>query len=486
MGLGDFGGILVMSASLVPVVLALASSLAADKAKSYCAVLGPAASFVLLSAALAVTPAESTGLLDLPAGLPPIGLSFAADRLGLYFGLIIAAVWSIVSVFAQGYFSHDPEAGRFHTVSMVTLAGTLGVAVAGDMFTLFLFFELMSLAAYILIIHEKTEEVLNAGFKYLLMTIGGSMALFLGMILTFHDAGTLSFFQGPLGSSAGGIVAFACYFIGFGIKAGLFPLHVWLPDAHPVAPSPASALLSGIMIKTGAFGLIRVFYQFFGADYLRETGWNNSLIYLAVVTILIGSAVAILQDDIKRRLAYSSVGQIGYVLVGLALLNQRALQGALFHIFAHALMKSSLFMAAGTIIHLTGKRKIDDLAGMGRLLPKTFAGFSVAALSMVGIPPLAGFISKWNIAWGALDVGALWVVAVLLISSFMNGIYYLPVVISAFFRGGQEPNEKLDEPRVLWMPILVMAVGIFAVGLVLRNLPLSLAGQAARSVFLRD
>lgn len=421
-------------------------------------------------------------ILNLPMEMPPLGMSFVADPLGLYFGLIVAGVWLLVSIYSLGYFELDERAGRFLSASMLSFAGTLGVAFAGDMFTLFLFFELMSLAAYVLIIHDQTQEAVAAGFKYLLMTIGGSLGIFFGLIATFQASGTLSFYPGHLGASAGGLVAFAGYLIGFGIKAGLFPLHIWLPDAHPVAPSPASALLSGLMIKTGAFGLIRVFWHFYGRDYLASTGWVSVLLVLSAITIFLGSAVAILQEDIKRRLAYSSVAQIGYVLLGVALLNERALTGALFHIFGHALMKSALFMSAGTVIHETGKRKVADYSGMGKIMPRTMASFSVAALSMVGIPPLVGFISKWHLAWGALDASMPWAVVLLLISSFMNAIYYLPIAISAFF--GQAPDDltPVKEKPSLWVPVAVCAIGIFAVGLVFHNAPLSLARAAAHAL----
>lgn len=423
-----------------------------------------------------------TSILSLPMEMPPLGMSFVVDPLGLYFGLIVAGIWLLVSIYSVAYFEHDERAGRFLSASMLSFAGTLGVAFAGDMFTLFLFFELMSLAAYVLIVHDQTQEAVAAGFKYLLMTIGGSLGIFFGLIATFHASGTLSFYPGHLGASAGGVVAFVGYLIGFGIKAGLFPLHIWLPDAHPVAPSPASALLSGLMIKTGAFGLIRVFWQFFGRDYLASTGWVGILLVLSAITIFLGSAVAILQEDIKRRLAYSSVAQIGYVLLGVALLNERGLVGALFHLFGHALMKSALFMSAGAVIHETGRRKVSDYSGMGKIMPRTMASFSVAALSMVGIPPLVGFISKWHLAWGALDASMPWVVVLLLISSFMNGIYYLPIVIQAWFGQSGDDVAPVRERPSFWVPVALCAIGIFAVGLVFGNAPLALARIAARAL----
>lgn len=481
MDIGPLPAALAGVASLLPVVAVVAFRKLNIRVRTRSSIAVAALSTGLVGIA-GLLSSGNISILKLPAEMPPLGMSFVVDPAGLYFGLIVSAVWFLVSVYCLGYFGHDERAGRFLTASGLSFAGTLGVAFAGDMFTFFLFFELMSLAAYVLIIHDGTREAEGAGFKYLLMTIGGSLGVFLGLISTFHASGTLSFYPGHLGPLAGGILGLEGYLIGFGVKAGLFPLHIWLPDAHPVAPSPASAILSGLMIKTGAFGLVRVFFNLYGADYLASTGWVVPLLVLSAMTIFLGSAVAIMQEDIKRRLAYSSVAQIGYVLLGLTLLNERALTGALFHIFAHALMKSALFMSAGAVIHETGRRKVQEYAGMGRIMPKTMAGFSVAALSMVGIPPLAGFISKWHLAWGALDASMEWAVVLLLVSSFMNGIYYFPIVISAFFREPPGDLRPVNEKSSLWIPIAICAVGIFAVGLVFRNAPLTLARLAAHAL----
>ena len=469
------------AASLFPVVAVVFLGRLNPRLRARACIVVAAVSLALVATS-GILSRGQVSLLNLPTEMPPLGMSFVVDPLGLYFGVIVCGVWLLVSIYSVAYFEHDERAGRFLSASMVSFAGTLGVAFAGDMFALFLFFELMSLAAYVLIIHDQTQEAVAAGFKYLLMTIGGSLGIFFGLIATFHASGTLNFYPGQLGARAGGLVAFVGYLTGFGIKAGLFPLHIWLPDAHPVAPSPASALLSGLMIKTGAIGLIRVFWNFYGRDYLVSTGWITALLVLSAVTIFLGSAVAILQEDMKRRLAYSSVAQIGYVLIGVGLLNETALTGALFHIFGHALMKSALFMSAGAIIHETGKRKVADYSGMGKIMPRTMTSFSVAALSMVGIPPLVGFISKWHLAWGALDASMPWVVGLLLVSSFMNAIYYLPVVISAFF--GQVPDDvsPVKERPSLWVPMAICAIGIFAVGLIFRNAPLTLARAAARAL----
>ncbi|MFU8794969.1 MAG: complex I subunit 5 family protein, partial [Dethiobacteria bacterium] len=376
-------------------------------------------------------------------------ISIHLDILSFSLAALASFIWLLCTIYSIDYMAKEHACSRYYPVLIFTLGACQGIFFAGDLFSLFVFFELMSIIAYILIIHEQTEEALKAGYKYLVMTIIGGLALFFGIIIVFEIGGTVSLGVGVIigEPSLLALIAFICFLIGFGMKAGMFPLHVWLPDAHPVAPSPASALLSGVMLKTGAYGLIRVVFHVYSVDLLRSSGWNNILAILAVITILLGSAVALTQTDIKRRLAYSSISQLGYVLLGLSILNNNAVTGAVFHIFSHAFMKSALFLAAGAIIWKTGIRNINDMKGLGRLMPVTMGSFSLAALAMIGIPPLNGFLSKWTLALGALDAGMPGYVMVLLISSLLNALYYLPIIIPAFFESpeGEEINHHEDE-----------------------------------------
>jgi len=378
--------------------------------------------------------------------LPNLEISLRLDILSFCLAVLASFVWFLCAVYSIDYMAREHACGRYYPVLIFTLGSCQGIFFAGDLFSLFVFFELMSLIAYILIIHEETEEALKAGYKYLVMTIIGGLALFFGMIIVFELGGTVSLGVGVIieENSALAFIAFICFLIGFGMKAGMFPLHVWLPDAHPVAPSPASALLSGIMLKTGAYGLFRVIFYVFSPELIQSAGWDLVLSVLAVITILLGSAVALTQTDIKRRLAYSSISQLGYVLLGLSILNSNAVIGAVFHIFSHAFMKSVLFLAAGAIIWKTGKRLIDDMKGIGRQMPVTMGCFSIAALAMIGIPPLNGFLSKWTLAMGALDANMVIYVLVLLISSLLNALYYLPIIIPAFF---ELPGDSSHEPH---------------------------------------
>jgi multicomponent Na+:H+ antiporter subunit D len=223
------------------------------------------------------------------------------------------------------------------------------------------------------------------------------------------------------------------FMAGFGVKAGMFPVHIWLPDAHPAAPAPVSALLSGCSIKCGIYGIIRVMHSIYGLDVTRAVSFDKVLLVSAVITILLGSSLALQQDHLKRRLAYSSVAQIGYVLLGISLLSERAMFGALFHVFSHALMKGALFLCAGDIIVQTGNKYISKMKGIGYKMPVTMISFAIASLTMVGIPPFNAFISKWNLAMASLETGRPLLVGVLLVSSLLNALYYFPIVINAFF-----------------------------------------------------
>ncbi|MBS3948571.1 MAG: monovalent cation/H+ antiporter subunit D family protein [Dethiobacter sp.] len=424
--------------------------------------------------------------------LPNLGISFRVDILGFSLALLSSFVWMLVTIYSIDYMCKEHGCNRYYPVLIFTLASCMGIFMAGDLFTLFVFFELMSLISYVLVVHEESVEALRAGYKYLIMTIIGGLALFFGIIITFELAGSVSL-GGPAlitETSSLAFFAFISFLIGFGMKAGMFPLHVWLPDAHPVAPSPASALLSGIMLKTGAYGLLRVIFHVFGLELMQQSGWMVILAAVAIITILLGSAVAITQDDLKRRLAYSSVGQMGYILLGMSIMTERALIGDIFHIFSHALMKSTLFLAAGAIILKTGKRSIRELGGIGRQMPFTMTGFTLAALAMIGIPPFNGFLSKWTLSLGALDAGLPFYVLLLLFSSLLSGLYYLPIIIAAFFGpelGAEHEYVKINEaPYKMLIPIAILAVTSLLFGLLPINLPFDLSRMAAKYLLKGD
>jgi multicomponent Na+:H+ antiporter subunit D len=425
-------------------------------------------------------------VLQYPKLLPPFGISFRIDWLSVVLVTIASSIWLLVTIYSFDYIKPSKNINRYHAFTLITLGATLGTLLAGDLVTLFLFFELMSFSSYVLVIHEGDPQAMRAGFLYLIMTIGGGLAFLFGVLAVYQMTGTVAFTAGGFltSSSALSLGAFIGFLIGFGMKAGMFPLHVWLPEAHPVAPSPSSALLSGVMLKIGAFGLLRVIFNVYEFQFLKEVGWINYLLVAAILTILLGSIFAIMQKNLKRRLAYSSVAQMGYILLGMALLSEQALIGDVFHIFTHAIMKSCLFLVSGTMILLTGKTEIDDFKGIGRRMPISMACFTMASLSMIGIPPFNGFLSKWFLGLGALEVNQPLSAIVLLVSSLLNAVYYLPIVINAFFKQEEHDFSQISDPSPkMLIPVVVLAIATVFFDIIPVNVLLNLSEVTAAALF---
>jgi multicomponent Na+:H+ antiporter subunit D len=438
----------------------------------------------------------------------PLSITFRVDGIGFFLALLAAFLWLLAVLYSPAYLAHSHARDRYYAFLLMAQGGCLGVMLTGDLLGLFVFFEFMALTTYVLIAHEEDAYSLFAGAKYLYLTVAGGLAIFFGLIVTYSVAGSVSFgVPGGLISEPSGLALFAFvgFLIGFGIKAGMFPLHVWLPDAHPAAPAPASALLSGIMIKTGAYGLIRIFHDIYSPRFFEAVNWETAVVILAAVTILLGSALAILQDNLKRRLAYSSIAQIGYILLGLSLLSERALVGAVYHIFSHAFMKGCLFLCAGAIIVQTGKKNISEMGGLGFKMPLTMLCFTLASLSMVGIPPFNGFISKWQLSMAALELNRPEFVALLIVSSLLNAVYYFPIVIAAFFNRKSEagdghgahdshghaahpeaaarPSLAEEAPPGMLVPTMILAVGCFIFALLPVNWPLEMVKTVVNTLF---
>jgi len=422
----------------------------------------------------------------------PISIYFRADQLGIILSLVTTLLWLTASFYAIEYMKHEHAKTRFNVFSLFSLFGMVGIALAGNLFILYVFFEIMAFLSYLLVIHEETPEAMRAGLKYLILGVVGGLILFVAIIITYDVAGTIDLTRGGLSGLKGSpyfIWVFWAFMIGFGIKAGMVPFHIWLPDAHPVAPAPASALLSGVMIKAGAYGIIRTIYSIYGANLANNIFMTKPLLIIAIVTMILGSGVAILQKELKRMLAYSSIAQIGYVLLGAALLTPFGLTGAVLHIFNHALMKGTLFLCAGSFIHQTGLRKIEDLKGIGRRMPLTFVAFTLAALSMIGFPPLVGFVSKWYLVLGSLQAAksgffsqgmGIAIVGSLLLSSLLNMVYYGPIIIRGWFGEHSRQSRQREDPSwIMLVPIFTLALGVFIFGLA-ASLPVNLAKSVAR------
>jgi len=421
---------------------------------------------------------------------PGIGLGFRVDALGMFFSLVSSTLWLITTFYAIGYMEHEHERARFFGFFALCVSTTVGIAFAENLLTLFLFYEMLTICTYPLVVHEETPEAMAAGRKYLVYTLIGGVFVLLGTAVTYQWAGTLSLAgRGILDISVGTqalTLLFVSFVIGFGVKAAIMPLHGWLPSAM-VAPAPVSALLHAVaVVKAGAFGILRIVFCVFGVELLRDLGLGVWLAVAASVTIVTASLIALTQDNFKRRLAYSTISQLSYIVLGAALLTPLAALGAIVHIANQAFQKITMFFVAGAIQRTTGKTNIHEFAGIGFQMPYTMGAFTVAALGFIGVPLTAGFVSKWYLSLGAMESGDWIFVVVLITSSILNAAYWLPIIYMAFFKISPGTHLRIKEaPLLLLLPTLVCAVYVILLGSLAEvpGMPLSLARTAVEYFF---
>ena len=395
-----------------------------------------------------------------------LALTFAADGLGLFFIALVGFIWTFVQFHAFGYMKHEGRESQFFGFFLLTYAALIALAFAANAETLYMCFELMTLCSMPLVLHNGSEQSRRASFFYLgYSTLGASLAL-MGFFLLAAQGNDLTFVPhgGQLTGDPKTLLAAAFLIIlGFGAKAGMVPLQMWLTEAHPVAPSPASAVLSGLITKGGVLAIIRCTFQLFGREMLRGTWVQTAILVLAIVTIFTGSMLAQREKLLKKRLAYSTVSNVSYVLFGLFVFDEvgMGVPGAFLQIVFHALAKDALFLCAGSVIFATGKTKVDELKGIGKQMPVTMWCFTIASLSLIGIPPMGGFFAKYLLAMGALNTGTtlgLVGVAVLMVSALLTAFYLLPIVSAAFFPGRDfDAGEKCEVPKTMLVPQIVFA-----------------------------
>ena len=385
--------------------------------------------------------------------MPGLSLAFKIEPLGMMFGLIASFLWIITSFYAIGYMRghHEPNQTRFYMCFAIAISSALAIAFSGNMFTLFIAYEVLTLSTYPLVTHSQTDEARKAGRVYLGILMSTSIGLLmLGVIWTWAAAGTLDFTPGGIlkGKIDDGLVIVLLFLYMYGIgKAALMPIHRWLPAAM-VAPTPVSALLHAVaVVKAGVFTVLKVIIYIFGADFLTETGASVWLMYVAGATVLLASLVALTKDNLKARLAYSTISQLAYVVLAGALATSHSLVGGAMHIAMHAFGKITLFFCAGAIMVASHKTEISQMRGLGWKMPFTFAAFLIGALSVIGLPPLGGSWSKWYIALGAADADQLIFIAVLMISSLLNIAYLIPVFARGFFGPREEEEAQMAAGR---------------------------------------
>lgn len=381
--------------------------------------------------------------------MPGLDIAFYVEPLGLLFALIASGLWVVVHLYAIGYMRGNKEDNhaRFFAAFGFSIAATLGIAFSSNMFSLFIFYEMLTIATYPLVAHKGTEEAKRGARIYVGILLGTSIGLqMLAIVWTYVIAGTLDFTQGGIlhdKEVGAGLAAILLALYAFGIgKAALMPFHKWLPSAM-VAPTPVSALLHAVaVVKAGVFTMLKVGIYIFGLDFLSETSASEWLMWLAAFSILAASIVAMTKDNLKARLAYSTVSQLSYITLGMALATSMGAIGGGLHIAMHAFGKITLFMCAGAIYVATQKTEIKQMTGLGRVMPITYGAFLIGALSIIGLPPLGGSWSKWQLMVGAADTGQLIMMAVLMISSLLNVAYLLPIVAKGFFLSDEKNNKE--------------------------------------------
>lgn len=405
-------------------------------------------------------------------------ISFRADELSLLFAALTTVMWILVGIYSFGYMAHEKRKGRYAFFYVLVYVVLIGLDFSANLITMYLFYELMTLSSLPLILHEMKAESISAAMKYLYYSIAGAFLALFGIFVLSQYAPTMEFVSG--GSTSTDMMAHSglilaavfCMIVGFGAKAGMFPLHAWLPIAHPVAPAPASAVLSGVITKSGVLAIIRVVFYLVGADMIRGSWVQTAWMVLALVTVLMGSMRAFDEKVLKKRLAYSTVSQVSYVLFGLSTLHPLGVSGALLQVIFHSVAKNLLFMGAGSIIHQTGCTRVTELRGIGRKMPVTIGCFTFASLSLVGIPPFAGFFSKWYLALGSLKTGIAgfsWLGPVILLASaLLTAGYLFPIAVQGFLPGKEfdkRPLKTCEACLTMTIPMVILAVAALLLGM---------------------
>jgi len=400
--------------------------------------------------------------------MPGLEIAFNVEPLGLLFAVLASGLWMVTHLYGIGYMrgNNEKDHARFFACFSFAIFSVMGIAFSANMFTLFLFYEALTVSTYPLVAHKGTADAIKGARTYLAILMGSSICIqMLAIIWTYAITGTLDFTAGGIleGQISHMMAAILLALYAFGIgKAALMPFHRWLPAAM-VAPTPVSALLHAVaVVKAGVFTMLKVGIYIFGIDFLAETGASDWLIWLAAYSIIAASVVAMTKDNLKARLAYSTISQLSYITLGVALATSMGVMGGGLHMVTHAMGKITLFMCAGSIYVVTHKTEISQMTGLGRRMPVTFIAFLIGSLSIIGLPPFAGSWSKWLLILASADTGELIIIGVLLISSLLNVAYLMPLVAKGLFMtdsGKKDPITFGEGPLLLWIPLALTAFG---------------------------
>ncbi|MCI7041733.1 MAG: proton-conducting membrane transporter [Lachnospiraceae bacterium] len=415
-------------------------------------------------------------LFNLTENLP---ILFKVDAMSIIFAAVTIIIFLGSGIFSLEYMKHEQKKKRFYVFYLLAFLVLMGLCFAGNLITFYLFFEMLTLASTPLVLHSGSREANMAGLKYLFYSLCGAYMALFGLYFVSKYGNTLTFSEGgvinqELAAGHTGLLLVAAFvmILGFSVKAGMFPMHAWLSAAHPVAPAPASAVLSAVIVKAGVLGIIRVIYYIFGAAFLKGTWVQTAFMVLTLITIFMGSMLAYREPVLKKRLAYSTVSQVSYILFGLSAMDMNSVTGGVLHVIAHGFIKAALFLCAGAIIYMTGKTRVEELKGIGKEMPLLMWCYTIVSLGLIGIPPTGGFISKWYLAMGSLETGIpgfSWIgPVVLLVSALLTAGYLLPITIQGFFPGADYDYKALKkkEPSALMtVPVLILTVLTVFMGL---------------------
>lgn len=409
------------------------------------------------------------GLLSLFNLSDRLPILFKVDEISVVFSLMTVIIFLCAGFFSFEYMRHEEKEKRYYGFYLIVFGILLALCFAGNLITFYLFFEILTLSSMPLVLHTGTKEAIMAGLKYLFYSLSGAYMSLFGLYFIERYGNTLSFSAGGVisasaaaehGSILLGIAA--AMLVGFGVKAGMFPMHAWLTAAHPAAPAPASAILSAVIVKAGILGILRVVYYIFGTSFLRGTWVQTFWMILTLVTVFMGSMLAYREPVLKKRLAYSTISQLSYILFGFAVMDKDSVTGGLLHVLCHGFIKAALFLCAGAIIYMTKKTRVEELRGIGKEMPLLMWCYTIVSLGLIGIPPTGGFISKWYLAVGALSSGLSvfnWLgPVILLVSALLTAGYLLPLTIQGFFPGADsyETLKKKEPAPFMTVPVMVL------------------------------
>ncbi|MCM1272747.1 MAG: complex I subunit 5 family protein [Clostridium sp.] len=409
-------------------------------------------------------------------------IKYQMDELGVIFAILTSFMYLLIAIYQTGYFKADGHKRSYYVFYVLSYLSILSELFSANLITMYISFEFVSLTTAMFVFHERNKESRKGGFRILYFSIAGAFTALFGVFALYaNKGGDIPFVKGGSldldflnGNTRLYLISAFLMIIGFGVKAAILPYHAWLPAAHPVAPSPGSAALSGIIVKCGAFAVIRTVFYVFGADFIRGTWVQTVWMILAVITIFLGSMLAYREKIFKKRLAYSTVSQMNYIMFGLSLLNVTGFIGAMIHVVLHSMVKITLFLVAGTIIHQAGKRLVDEYDGLGRCMPVTFFCYTIASVTLVGIPPAGTFLSKWYLCRGALNLGganhviAVVGMVVLMVSALLTAGYLFPVFIRGYIPRAEfakKEYEKCEPTAWMTVPIVILTVLIFVLGI---------------------